>query len=128
MPRNAPADVTPMPPRTTGRIPWIRSGPALLRDPTTFFMNSRRRLGDTFVVDAFGYRLFCVFSPEGVRSLYALPERSASKAAADLALLSHKVPNELWAGRRNFPHDLFGRQEVETYLEQVEQAVALQRT
>lgn len=120
------AQVTPMPPRSPGRLPWLRSGLALLRDPTAFFQQSRRRLGDTFVVDAFGYRLFCVFSPAGVRSLYALPERSASKGAADLALLSHKVPNELWAGRRNFPHDLFGSQAVESYLDQVEASVALQ--
>ena len=55
---------------------------------------------DTFVVDAFAYRLLCVFSPEGVKQLWALPERDASKGVADFLLLRHKVPEELFAGRR----------------------------
>lgn len=112
-----------MPKVAPGRVPWIGSGWPLLRDPTAFFRRCRTRLGDTFVVDAFGYRLFCVFSAPGVRALYALPERAASKGFADYALLRHKIPDELFAGRRNFPHHLFGNQEVETYLDHVEEAV-----
>ncbi len=46
----------------------------------------RRRLGDTYLVDAFGCRLFCVFSPVGVRALYALREDEASFAAATVRL------------------------------------------
>jgi len=118
--------IEPPPPRSPGRLPWLRSGPALLRDPTAFFMRNIQALGPTFSVDAFGYRLLCLFSPEGVKRLYALPEHLASKAAADLAMLSHKVPTELWAGRRNFPHQLFGGQDVETYLENLDRAVDLQ--
>ena len=115
-----------MPPSAGGVLPWIGAGFGLLRDPTAFFDDARRRLGDTFVADAFGYRLFCVFSPQGVRSLYALRERMASKGMADYSLLRHKLPDELFMGRRNFPHHLFGSQEVETYLETVEEAVRLQ--
>jgi cytochrome P450 len=115
-----------MPPSATGVLPWVGAGLGLLRDPTAFFESARRRLGDTFVTDAFGYRLFCVFSPQGVRSLYALRERMASKGMADYSLLRHKLPDELFMGRRNFPHQLFGSQEVETYLGNVEAAVELQ--
>src|SRR4030095_10483223 len=115
-----------MPPRAAGVLPWVGSGVALLRDPTAFFTGTRRRLGDTLVVDAFGYRLVCVFSPGGVRALYALPEDVASKGLADLALLRHKLPDELLRDRRLRPHDLFGGEDVERYLDTVERAVGLQ--
>jgi cytochrome P450 len=82
------------------------------------------RLGDTFVADVFGYRLFFVFSAEGVRRLYALPEHEASFGLATFTLVfKHKIPLELALGRRNRPHDLFGNQEVEGYLENLERAV-----
>jgi cytochrome P450 len=126
MPARLP-DVVPMPPRATRRLPWIGSGVALLRNPTSFFRRTRAALGDTFVVDAFGYRLFSVFSPDGVRQLYALPEHQASFGLATYELvLKHKLPLELLSGRRNFPHTLFGKQDVEDYLEHLETAVSLQ--
>jgi cytochrome P450 len=116
-----------MPPRVAGALPWIGSGLALLRNPTEFFRRQRAKLGDTFVVDAFGYRLFCIFSAAGVRGLYALPEQQASFGLATYELvLKHKVPPELLAGRRNFPHTLFGGQDVEEYLGNLEEAVAAQ--
>jgi cytochrome P450 len=116
-----------MPPRAAGALPWIGSGLALLRNPTAFFRRARAALGDTFVVDAFGYRLFSVFSAAAVRQLYALPEQQASFGLATYELvLKHKVPLELLAGRRNFPHTLFGKQDVEDYLDHLEDAVALQ--
>jgi cytochrome P450 len=118
--------VDPLPPVASAHLPWARSGFQLLRNPTRFFSRHRARLGDTFLVDAFGYRLFCLFSPAGVRALYALPEHSASKGLADYALLRHKVPEELFSGRRNLPHDLFARDDTETYLERLEEAVRLQ--
>jgi cytochrome P450 len=120
-------DVAPMPPRAAGALPWVGSGLALLRDPTDFFRRRRRALGDTFVVDAFGYRLFCVFSPPALQALYALPEQQASFGLATYELvLKHKLPPELLAGRRNFPHTLFGGQDVEEYLDNLEEAVGLQ--
>jgi cytochrome P450 len=115
--------VDPMPPRPATALPWLGAGLGLLRDPAGFFTETRRRLGDTFVVDAFGYRLFSVFSPAGVRCLYALPEQVASKGLADVALLAHKLPGELLRDRRARPHDLFGGEEVESYLTAVEEAV-----
>jgi cytochrome P450 len=87
----------------------------------------RRRHGDTFALDAFGFRLFCVFSPAGVQRLYELPEKEASFGLATFNLVfRHKAPLDLLAGRRHRPHDLFGGQEVEAYLAQLERAVALQ--
>lgn len=120
-------NVSPLPPRAPGRLPWIGSGLALLRNPTGFFARSRAALGDTFLVDAFGYRLFSVFSPTAVRQLYALAESQASFGLATYELvLKHKLPLELLAGRRNYPHTLFGGQDVEDYLDHLEGAVALQ--
>jgi len=113
-------------PRVSGPLPWVGAGLGLLRDPTAFFQRTRERVGDTFLVEAFGYRLFCVFSPEGVKGLWALPEAEASKGVADFGMLAHKVPAELFAGRRTFPHMLFAREDVETYLDNLAAAVALE--
>lgn len=118
--------IEPRPPQAPGRLPWVGAGLGLLRDPTAFFQRCRERLGDTFAVDAFGYRLLCVFSPEGVKQLWALPEAEASKGAADFALLSHKVPRALFAGRRTFPHGLFGQEEMEVYLANLREAVEIE--
>src|SRR5512143_2843265 len=116
-----------MPLRRGGVVPWLGAGAALLRNPTEFFRATRGRCGDSFVTDAFGFRLFCTFSPAGVRALYALPESQASFGLATFNLVfKHKAPLELIAGRRHRPHDLFGSQEVESYLGELERAVALQ--
>ena len=113
-----------MPPIAAGRWPWVGSAPGLLRHPTEYLRRARERLGDTFVADVFGYRLFFVFSAEGVRRLYALPEHEASFGLATFTLVfKHKIPLELAAGRRHRPHDLFGNQEVEGYLDNLERAV-----
>lgn len=115
-----------MPPRVASGLPWIGAGLQLLRNPTEFFREARHRHGDTYVVDAFGNRLFCVFSPQGVRRLYELPEDEASFGIATFNLLKAKVPIEIFLGRRNRPHDLFGNQEVERYLDVLEETVALE--
>jgi cytochrome P450 len=116
--------IDPMPPIAPGRWPWVGSAPALLRRPTEYLRRARSALGDTFVVDVFGYRLFFVFSAEGVKRLYALPENEASFGLATFTLVfKHKIPLELAIGRRHRPHDLFGNQEVEGYLENLEGAV-----
>lgn len=116
-----------MPPVAPGAIPWVRSGIGLLRNPTRFFASSRSALGDTFFVEAFGYRMFCVFSPQGVKALYDLPEDHASFGLATYRLVfENKLPLELVSGRRNRPHDLFGSDDVERYLDVLEAAVAVE--
>lgn len=119
--------VTPMPAHATGRIPWLGAGLGLLRDPTAHLLRLRARLGDTFVLDGLGYRLFFVFSPAGVRALYAAPEEQASFGLATFELvLKRKIPFELAAGRRTLPHDLFKNPDVETYLGHLERAMELE--
>ncbi|MFK7898604.1 MAG: cytochrome P450 [Myxococcota bacterium] len=113
-------------PRVPGLLPWVGPGLTLLQDPTAFFQRQRERVGETYLIESFGYRLACVFSPAGVRNLWALPEAVASKGLADFTMLSHKVPGDLFAGRRTFPHGLFGREDVEVYLENLNEAVALE--
>jgi len=126
---SAPPSIEPMPPRAPAHLPGIGSAIALLRRPTDFLTRTRAALGDTFVVDVFGYRLFFVFSAEGVKRLYALPEHEASFGLATFTLVfKHKIPLELAMGRRNRPHDLFGSEEVEGYQGDLESAVAHELT
>ena len=113
-------------PRVQSRLPWAGPGLALLNDPTAWFQRQRERLGDTYVFESFGYRVFNIFSPEGVKNLWALPEAEASKGVGDFAMLSHKVPAELFDGRRTFPHGLFARENVEIYLANLRDAVDLE--
>jgi cytochrome P450 len=115
-----------MPPRAPGAVPWVGAGARLLASPAAFFADTRDALGDTYVVDAFGYRLVCVFSPAGVRALYALPEDQASFGLATRHLLSLKLPPELFEGRRTTARTLFGGEDVERYLANLEAAVRLE--
>ncbi len=80
--------------------------------------------GDTFVVDALGHRFVCVFGAAGVRSLYALPEREASFGLATYTMIRTKVPDELFSDIRNPPHKLFGNQQLEGYLVDLDAAMA----
>jgi cytochrome P450 len=116
--------IEPMPARDGGPLPWVGGGMGLLRDPTARFERLRARHGDTFVLDAFGHRFFCVFSPEGVRALYAQPEEEASFGLATYTLIRAKVPIELLLGRRTHPRSLFGQAKVEGYLDNLHDAVA----
>jgi cytochrome P450 len=104
-------------------LPRVGSGLPLLWDPTSFFARARKKHGDTFVTDAFGFRLLCLFSPEGVQSLYALEEKQASFGLATYTLIKFKMPEELLFGRRVTPHQLFGRDLTESYLSSLHQAM-----
>jgi cytochrome P450 len=115
--------ITPLPPVVRG-LPKVGSGVPLLWDPTSYFTRARAKHGDTFVTDAFGYRLLCLFSPEGVKSLYALEEKNASFGLATYSLIKFKMPEELLFGRRVTPHQLFGRELTETYLDALDAAMA----
>lgn len=61
-----------------------------------------------------------LFSPEGVRSFYELTEGVASKGVADWMMIVRKLPDELFDGRRTIMHELFGRDDVRTYLAQLD--------
>lgn len=115
-----------MPPGAGGRLVQARGAWVMLRNPTAHLRGQREALGDTFVIDVAGHRLLCLFSPAGIRSLYGLAEHEASFGLATYELIRRKVPDELFAGRRNTPHDLFGRQETERYLGRLEEAMAME--
>src|SRR5947209_7085712 len=117
--------ITPLPPVVRG-LPRIGSGLPLLWDPTAHFARARAKHGDTFVTDAFGFRLLCLFSPEGVQSLYALEEKDASFGLATYSLIKFKMPEELLFGRKVTPHQLFGRELTETYLDALDAAMSVE--
>ncbi len=111
-----------MPPVADGAaLPWDQP----VGDAVAVIREARAALGDTFVVDTGRDRYLFTFSPEGVAELYRLPEDRASKGVADWRMLRRKVPDELFIGRRTFPHDLFGRDDSATYMANVRSALVL---
>lgn len=116
------AAIEPAPPRAGGGLPFVGPGPAFVRTPTTWLAERRRELGDTFLVETFGFRLLFLFSPVGLRSLYALPENVASFTEATRALLGFKLPPEILEGDMKMFHHLFGRSRMEGYVAHVEAA------
>lgn len=114
--------ITPMPPVAEGvALPWDRP----VGDAVAVIAEARAALGDTFVVDSGPDRYLFTFSPVGVAALYGLGEDRASKGVADWRMLRRKVPDELFSGRRTFPHDLFGRSDSATYMANVRDALSL---
>ncbi len=114
------ATITPMPPVATGvRLPWDQP----VDDPVGALAVARATHGDSFVVDSGADRYLFTFSPRGVSSFYGLPEDRASKGVADWRMLRRKLPDRLFPGRRTLPHQLFGRDDVASFLTNVERAV-----
>src|SRR6478735_4764743 len=97
-----------MPPVADAALPWDRE----VADPVAALAAARAACGDTFVVEGPEHPTLFLFSPEGVRSFYALPEAVASKGVADWMML-----------RRKLPHELFGRDDVRNYLAVLDAAI-----
>jgi cytochrome P450 len=113
--------IIPMPPVAgTVGLPWDQP----VGDAVAAIGEARAALGDTFVVDSGADRYLFTFSPSGVSDLYGLPETRASKGVADWRMLRRKLPDELFSGRRTFPHDLFGRTDALAYMANVRSALA----
>ena len=115
--------ITPEPPRAAMTLPWDDAG---ADDPVGALAQARAELGDTFAVTSGRDEYLFVFSAGALRAFYALPERDASKGIADYRMLVRKLPEELFAGVRTMAHDLFGAQEVETYLGHLDHALDLE--
>jgi cytochrome P450 len=115
--------ISPPPPLATFALPWDDPDAT---DPASTLSQARADLGDTFEVASGRDRYLFVFSPAALRAFYALPECDASKALADYRMLVRKLPDELFAGVRTFAHDLFGAQDVETYLGHLDYALDLE--
>jgi cytochrome P450 len=115
--------ISPAPPRAALSLPWDDPGQ---NSPVAALAAARAELGDTFEVASGRDRYLFFFSPAGLRAFYALPERDASKGLADYRMLVRKLPQELFAGVRTLAHDLFGAQDVETYLDHLDHALDLE--
>ncbi|MGO9877305.1 MAG: cytochrome [Acidimicrobiia bacterium] len=115
--------ISPSPPLAPFALPWDDPD---VTDPVSTLTQARADLGDTFEVASGRDRYLFVFSPDALRAFYALPERDASKGLADYRMLARKLPQELFAGVRTLAHDLFGAQEVETYLGHLDYALDLE--
>jgi cytochrome P450 len=112
--------ISPLPAiATETALPWDVD----VADPVLALAKARELHGDTFVVDSGPDRYLFTFSPVGVASFYALPESAASKGVADWKMLRRKIPDEVFGGRRTFPHELFGRDERIAQLAGVDEAL-----
>ncbi|HVQ50624.1 MAG TPA: cytochrome [Mycobacterium sp.] len=118
MPQNLP---TPPPPYAEGTgLPWD----VTVGDAVAAIAEARARHGDTFMVESGRDHYLFTFSPAGVESFYALPEEVASKGLADYLMLRRKLPDEIFDGRRTLPNSLFRRDDVASYLVNLEGALA----
>jgi cytochrome P450 len=115
--------VEPMPAVAGFALPWDDPHAP---DPVAALQAARAELGDTFAVQSGATTYLFVFGEPGLRAFYDVAERDASKGLADYRMLVRKLPQELFTERRTFAHDLFGSQEVETYLDNLDWAIGEQ--
>lgn len=88
--------VSPRPAIVHDELAHIGAGLRFAQNPTGFLAQMREQYGDTFLVDVFGYKLFCVFSPQGLKSLYAAAEDEASFGMATFDMLGFKTPLDIF--------------------------------
>jgi cytochrome P450 len=100
-------------------LPWD----VAVGDAVAAIAEARARLGDTFVVNSGADHYLFTFSPTGVESFYALPEEKASKGVADYLMLRRKLPDDIFNGRRILPSALFRRDDVASYLVNLDRAL-----
>jgi cytochrome P450 len=113
--------ISPSPPRLAGP-PLLGAAVPFLRNPTAFLTAARARVGDAFLLELFGFKLFFVFSPAGLRSLYELPEDVASFTEATRTLIGLKLPAEMLTGDMNLFRHLFTAERMEGFLAQMNAA------
>jgi cytochrome P450 len=110
----------PNPPYAEGTgLPWD----VPVDDAVAVIAAARTRYGDTFVVKSGTQNYLFTFSCAGVESFYALTEETASKAVADYLMLRRKLPDDIFVGRRTLPSTLFRRDDVASYLTNLERAL-----
>jgi len=88
--------VSPRPALVRDELAHIGAGLRFSQSPTNFLTQMRKDYGDTFLVDVFGYKLFCVFSPAALKSLYAAAEDEASFGMATFDMLGFKTPLDIF--------------------------------
>jgi cytochrome P450 len=110
----------PAPPYAEGTgLPWD----VPVGDAVAMIAAARARYGDTFVVESGRDHYLFTFSCAGVESFYALTEETASKAIADYLMLRRKLPDDIFVGRRTLPSTLFRRDDVISYLANLDRAL-----
>ena len=110
----------PEPPVAEGTgLPWDVS----VDDAVETIAAARARHGDTFAVQSGDDQYLFTFSPAGVESFYGLAEEKASKGVADYLMLRRKLPDEIFDGRRILPTSLFRRDDVASYLANLDRAL-----
>ncbi len=110
----------PAPPSAKGTgLPWD----VPVGDAVAMIAAARARYGDTFVVESGREHYLFTFSRAGVESFYALTEETASKAVADYLMLRRKLPDDIFVGRRTLPGTLFRRDDVASYLANLDRAL-----
>ena len=110
----------PEPPVAEGTgLPWDVS----VDDAVETIAAARARHGDTFAVQSGDDHYLFTFSPTGVESFYGLAEEKASKGVADYLMLRRKLPDEIFDGRRVLPTSLFRRDDVASYLANLDRAL-----
>lgn len=114
------AEIDPPPPVADGvGLPWD----VTVDDAVAAIAAARARYGDTFAISSGRDHYLFTFSPTGVESFYALPEEKASKGVADYLMLRRKLPDEIFDGRRVLPGSLFRRDDVASYLVNLDRAL-----
>ncbi len=117
--------LAPDPPRAEGTgLPWD----VAVGDAVAAIASARARHGDTFAVQSGPDNYLFTFSRVGVESFYALTEETASKGLADYLMLRRKLPDEIFDGRRTLPNTLFRRDDVASYLANLDRALEQTRT
>lgn len=112
--------IAPAPPHADGvGLPWD----VPVGDAVGVLAAARQALGDTFTVTSGGETYLFTFSATGVAAFYGLPEEVASKGVADFLMLRRKLPDELFAGRRTLPHELFTREVTAAVLADLDRAL-----
>ena len=119
--------VNPEPPIVKEELAHIAAGLRLLENPTTYFSELRDKYGDTFLVDVFGFQLFCVFSDSALENFYKLPEEQASFGLATFDLMSFKTPSEIFEDALpDLFYKLLTLKKVEGYIDDIVDIVELE--
>jgi cytochrome P450 len=113
--------VSPAPPRVAG-APILGAAAPFLRNPTAFLGAQRAALGDVFLLHLLHFKLFFVFSPQGLHSLYELPEEIASFTEATRTLIGLKLPAEMLEGDMSLFRHLFTAERMDAFLAEMDAA------
>ena len=119
--------VDPAPPIHSEELDHIGAGMLFAENPTAYLASLRERYGDTFLVDVFGFQLFLVFSPEGLKNFYQLEEEQASFGMATFDLIRFKTPLEILVHTDpKLFYQLLLNKKMPAYIESIDRLVDLE--